>query len=167
MIDVDAARDALIADAVADAAATRAAASAEARERLDRAAQEAAAIVERARVAGEREAADRLARQQAAARREARELVLNAQRAALDRLHTEARAAARSLADSPEWEAILAGLRRVAVARLGPDATIAQHPGGEPGLVATRGGHRVDLRLTTLVDLAIAELGSEVEQLWT
>lgn len=166
MIDVDAARDALIADATADAAATRDAATADVRERLDRAVQEAATIVDRARVAGERDAADRLARQQAAARREARELVLNAQRDALDRLRVEARTAVRTLADGPGWDTVLAALGRVAVARLGPDATVTEQPGGEPGLVATCGGRRVDLRLATLVDLAIAELGTEVAQLW-
>jgi vacuolar-type H+-ATPase subunit H len=156
-----------LADARADADQVLSAADVDAQDRLARARDEAAALLVAARVDGAREAAERLARQRAATRREAREIVLAARRRALDELRDRARAAARDLVDEDSYQQLLDRLRFLAVTQLGVDGEVVANPDGEPGIIVSDGARRVDYRLVTLADRAVASLGADIATLWT
>jgi vacuolar-type H+-ATPase subunit E/Vma4 len=165
-VNIDAVRAALIADARADAASLLAAADRDADDCMSRSQEEAAELVEGARVEGAREAAERLARQHAATRREARQVVLTARCEALDELRDRARTAARELAREDRYGELRDRLRTLAESQLGPDAEILEDLDGEPGVVARDGFRRVDFRLVTLADRAVEALGADVATLW-
>ena len=145
-------RDALIAEASADADAARerareavagvvAAAEAEAEQVRSRAHEEA---LEQAR--GLQEAAE------SRARRAAREVELKARCDAYDSLVAGARRQVVGILDEAGVRDSLADLVRRSA---GPDAEVART--GE-GFVATRGGRRIEFSLTALADAAVADL---------
>ena len=165
-MNLDPVRDALLADARADADRMLADADRFAGDRVERANREAAALIATAGREGAAAAADLLARQRGATRREAREIVLGEQRRALDELRARARAAARELVHEDGYDEIVARLRALGEERLGADVTISVDPDGEPGIIAGEGHRRVDYRLIVLADRAIDALGSDVATLW-
>ncbi len=102
-----------------------------ARQTIDEARKQAAALLADARSQGETEGAALLAVDRARARRTARSVVLTAQRAAYDELRRQACDAVQRLLDDPARQARLAAVLR---SKLGEDAVICEQAGG--GLTA-------------------------------
>jgi hypothetical protein len=157
-------REALLERARADADAVLHTAGVQAAAVLAAAHSRAAALVAEGRAEGERDAATVGALRRARAQREARAAVLRAQAAAYAELRRRSRAAVRALRDDPAYPQLLAALRARAEARLGPAATVREHPDG--GVVADAPGRRLDASLDALADAALDGLGAEVQRLW-
>jgi vacuolar-type H+-ATPase subunit E/Vma4 len=158
-------RAALLAQAHRDAAAAAAAAQADADATLATAGAQAQQRRERARVEGERDAEAVRVQQQARARRAARAVVLGAQREALDQVRAQAHAAVLAWWEDPRLRpAVRERLVARARAELGPDAEVRDHPAG--GVAAQAGGRRARYLLTDLADVALSDLGSDLERVW-
>lgn len=154
----------LLARARAEADRVRAEAAAEADAALAQAREQAAAILDAAREQGKRDGAQLTAAAQAQARRRARGLLLAAQRRAYQALRQRGRAAAAALHEQPDYPVLHERLARLARQLAGPDAVVAEAPGG--GVLARAPGRRVDCSLDALADRAVDALGGEVEGLW-
>ena len=164
-MNLDVVRDALLADARAEAATTLAEVAAWADRELADARRRAADQVAASEAAGRADAEADLALARAAARREARRLVLVAESEARRELVDRAREEVRSLRSEPGYEDMLRELESLARSQLGVDATvIVDEQAG--GLVGTAPGRRVDYRLPVLVERGVDAMGREVEQLW-
>jgi len=152
-------------DAEAEAGRIRAAARAQAEAILARARRDGAAAV----AAAEASAAAAAAPQTSAKLRRAREAagaaVLAAQRDACDELRARIHAAVAALPDQPGYDQLGQRIARLAGLAAGPDARLSPEPGG--GFVARSPGVIVDCSLGRLADLALAELGGRVRDLWT
>jgi vacuolar-type H+-ATPase subunit E/Vma4 len=164
-VKLSAVRDALLAEARADAA--RLLEEADARAAATRAAAEQAGeeLVRAAREEGDAAAALEGAHDGARARRTARALVLAAQREVYDELRNSARARAQELRASPDYKALLERYASAARAQLGADATVALDPAG--GLRATAGTRSVDYTLDAVVDRAVDAIGERTAALWS
>jgi cell division septum initiation protein DivIVA len=154
-------REALLARAREDAAATLRAAEAAAEDLLANARAEADRIGAQARATGEADAAAARAAGLARAHRAARALMLGEQRAAYAALRERSRAALAERADAALRAALTARVARV----LGEDAVVADAPGG--GVLATAGERRADGSFDALVDHALAVLGPRLAGLWS
>ncbi|WP_331767958.1 V-type ATP synthase subunit E [Embleya sp. NBC_00896] len=146
--------DRLLREAERDAAATVDSAAETAREILASTRSQGAAD-------GGTAARDRLTR----ARQEARSRVLVAQREALDLLRTRVTERARELRGTPDYAHHVDSLVRRTRTRLGDAATVVEDPDG--GVVGWTADRRVDFRLATLAERALARVGAEVRTLWT
>lgn len=145
-------REALLASARDDAAATRSRSTADARTALASAAEQAEQIRRRARLEGIADADAAVAADRRDAQRDARAMVLRARREAYDRLREAARARVRALRDEPDFPAARQRLEGAVHARLGPDARIVDSPDG--GLIGVTAGRRLDLSLRHFADRA-------------
>lgn len=153
-------RDALLAEARADAEATLHAARQDGHRVLMAAQREADAVLADARAQGSQDATSLLATERARSRRAARAIVLAAQQAAYDELREHAAVAVRQLLSDP---ANRARLEALASRRLGDRVTVRSAPDG--GLLAVASdGRSVDASIHALVDGALA--GLDLEQLW-
>ena len=152
------------------------AARAEAREVLDRADRDAAALIGEARTKarilveeahrqGEREGAAAARGTRAGARRGARDRELAAREAAYEELRRRAFAHVRRRWAPAAHPSIVGRLRERARGLLGPDAEITEVPG--MGVVAHAPGRRADCTLDGLTERALDRLGAEVETLWS
>jgi hypothetical protein len=160
------ARDALLEDARRASAEVVARAESDARERVDAARREAAAILTRARAEGEAEGREQAARTQAGERFSARLHVLAARRASYDALLERARDAALALRDDPAYADLLDRLCAAARADLGPEAQLSVDPPGLGGVVARAGSREVDYTLVALAERCVADLGAKAARLW-
>jgi vacuolar-type H+-ATPase subunit E/Vma4 len=160
-------RQALLADAAAQADALVAAATreveasiAEVQQRCD---QQVAEVEQRSARASRAS----LDQEVANARAEAHGAVLGARARAHDRLVEAARAAAMDMRHDPRYPALLDHFERIAHEQLGDDATIERDPTSGGGIVATLGSRRVDYSLPQLADRALEVLADEVARSWT
>ncbi|HSL66337.1 MAG TPA: V-type ATP synthase subunit E family protein [Gaiellaceae bacterium] len=158
-------REALLAEARADAARLLADADERAEATLAAADAEAEALVRAAREEGAAAADIDGAYDRAQAHRVARRLVLEARRELHDELRRTARARVEALREAPEYEALLARLAAAARRQLGEAAQIELDPGG--GLRASSGGRSVDYTLDAVVTRALDALGTRTEALWS
>jgi vacuolar-type H+-ATPase subunit E/Vma4 len=159
-------REALLADARREAASVQAEATARVESELALARAEGDALVARARAEAQHRAELDVQRRSASQRRDAQGRILRARREAYESLRDEATRAALRLRGEPGYEALLDRLEADARARLGPGATMERDPAGVGGVIARDGQRLVDATLPTLVERALEELGTEVEQLW-
>jgi len=158
-------RDALLAQARAEAERTLEAADRAAAARLDRAAAEGEELVRAAAAEGAETAAAAGAHAVVEARRTARRLVLETRHDLWEELHDTAAAQAGALVGTPAYARLVERLRAAAVEQLGPEARVEDAPAG--GFVAARNGRRVDYSLPALVERALAELAPRAEELWS
>jgi len=158
--------DALRRAAARDAEAVVARARSVAERRLAEARAEADELERRARLEGEAAAEDLIAYDRTATRRDAAELVLRAREAVYDELRARIHTALRELRDAPEYAEVVEGLAARARRQLGADARVVDDPGGLGGVVAERGGRRVDDTLPALADRAFADVMYRVEEIW-
>jgi vacuolar-type H+-ATPase subunit E/Vma4 len=165
-VGLDAVREALIAEATADAEQLIEQADDWAAAQVALAEATAEAFVDRARAEGEAAAAREAASELAHARRRARALVLRAQRTVYDEARQEARDGVQRLRTEPLYRDLLARLATYARERLGPEADLQLDP-PEGGVVAHLGNRRLDLTLPTLVDRCLGRHACELERLWT
>lgn len=163
---LDAARDALLADARERAAGMLAAADAETAERTARARREADALVARARARGEVEGRVAAARTVAVERSFARMKVLAAQRAASDEFRGRARIAVLALRDAPDYPDLLDRLAALARRDLGDGTELERDPPDVGGVRARTGTRSVDYTLVALADRCVEALGSRLQRLW-
>lgn len=163
---LDAAGDALLADARERAAAVLEEADRTARECLDRARRDAEDVIARARAKGDAEGRIAAARAAVAERSLARMEVLAAQRAAFDRLRESAHDAVLALRAAPDYQELLDRLATAARHDLGDDAQIERDPPGVGGVRGRAGTRRVDYTLAALADRGVDALGPRVRRLW-
>ena len=90
--------------------------------------------------------------------------MLSAQRAARDELRRRVRAAVAALPAEEGYDRLMHRLTRLAQQVAGPDAELTASPDG--GVMASRPGVIVDCSLDRLAELAVAELGPAVTELW-
>jgi len=157
-------REALLARARSDAAATVARADSSARAVLAAARAEADAIVADARAKGAAEAEAVVAAEQARASRAAREVVMAARRRAYDDLRDRARAAVSELRHDDVYPLLVAALRARISAELGPAASIEDTDGTVVGQVP---GRRLTFSLDDLAERSVDALGADIEGLWS
>lgn len=162
---LEAVRDALLAEARADAAEQVAAADTAGRDAVDAAQAEADRLLAQARADGEAEARAAVAGELARARRQAREVVLAARRAAYEHVGAEARRQATELGEAPGGASLVEGLAALARAQLG-DGAVVDADGEVGGVVARAGTRSVDYRLAAVAERCLDALGPEVEELW-
>jgi vacuolar-type H+-ATPase subunit E/Vma4 len=134
--------------------------------RTERARAETAALARRARDDGHAAADAVSARARAAQRRSSTATVLDAEQGALRELHARVRDAVLHLREEPDYQQLLDGLTARVRARLGADARVVRDPEGLGGVIAEHGSRRLDYTLPALAELALAELGESIEELW-
>jgi vacuolar-type H+-ATPase subunit E/Vma4 len=164
-VNLDAVRDALLSDARQEVDEALAAAERDAAATVTAAREEANRTLDAARADGEAEARTVSLTELARSRRRARELVLSARRAVYERALAEVCAAATRLRDSPDYDAVIDGLSRLARSQLGDGAvvTIDDEVGG---VIARAGTRTVDYRLPVIAERCFDAIGSDVESLW-
>lgn len=163
--DLGAFRDAVLAEAREHARQVREQAGPAADEQLRAARVDAAALVDEAQREG-REAAQRQQRhERSEARRENRETVLAARGDAVEQLRYRVLEHLDQARDGAAYDGLLGRLETVARRQLGGRCEVEEDTEAG-GVLATAGGRRVDYRLPTLVERALADLGSELEELW-
>jgi vacuolar-type H+-ATPase subunit E/Vma4 len=139
----------------------------ECRARTLEAKRQADEVVGRARRAGESDSEGDVGQILVSSRRRAHARVLAAQREIYEQFRREALAAAFALQGTPQYGALLERLASSARDRLGDQAELQIDPPEHGGVIGRSGPRRVDYSLAALVDDCIAELGEEVETLWT
>lgn len=159
-------REALRAQADADAERRRAEVDDECERRVTTAEAEARSLAEQGRREGERAAAQEALRRRALASRRGRELRLEAQRALIDELRLRAHEQALELRADPRYRELLDRLSSTARSQLGPHAELEVDPAGAGGVVGRAGRQSVDYTLPTLVERAIEDLDGTLEALW-
>ena len=159
-------REALRAQAEADAERRRTAVDEECARRVAHAEAQARSLVERGRLEGEQQAAREARRRHAAARRRSRELKLEVQRSLLDELRLRVRNAALERRADPVYPKLLDRLSRAARVQLGPDAALEIDPPDIGGVVGRANGRSVDYSLPALVERAVEDLDGRLEALW-
>ena len=95
--------------------------------------------------------------------------MLRARREAYDQLVTDAERAVAGLRLDPDYERLLAELRRRAREQLGGDDRVdidVEIDAEVGGLVARAGSHSVDYRLPAVADRALPDLGAQVDPRW-
>jgi vacuolar-type H+-ATPase subunit E/Vma4 len=152
-------------DAEDQAAAIRAAARATAQDVLNQAHRDAAAITALAAATAAANAAPLTSAELRQARDGARSAVLSAQREACDELLSRVRAAIAELPAQQGYDVLREQIGRLAEQAAGPGASLSQEPGG--GVEAHAPGVMVDCSLRRLADLAVAQLGAAITELWT
>lgn len=151
-------------DAEDQAARLRAAAHDQAAEIVQQAHQDAAAALAEAQAIAAAKSGPITAAELRDARDAARSAVLAAQRAACDELRSRVRDGVAALTGQPGYDGLLRGITRLASQSAGPGAELTPAPDG--GVVARGPGVVVDCSLARLADLAIAELGPRITELW-
>lgn len=151
-------------DATEQADRLRAAARAQAAAMLRQADRDAAVALEEAAAEAAATAATLTAAELQRARDTARSAVLAAQREACDELRGQVRAAAASLPGQPGYDRLIHQITGLAEQAAGQHAQVTSPPGG--GAIARSDGVIVDCSLDRLADLAVAELGAAIRELW-
>jgi vacuolar-type H+-ATPase subunit E/Vma4 len=158
---------ALSEDARQRIATVSAAAERDAAAELDRARNEAAAILEKAGADGERAAAQRAAAEVAAAHRDAHRSVLAARREAYLGVRRRALEVLTRRGETEEGQRLGAVLEQLACARVGPSPTVRRSGPGSLIVAASSGRRRAVIGPDELVDRALRALDNEVATLWT
>jgi vacuolar-type H+-ATPase subunit E/Vma4 len=127
--------------------------------------EDAAAVLDESRAEAATTAAPVTAAELQRARDTARTTVLAAQREAYDDLRMRVRRAVGALPEEPGYDRLLRRITRLAEQAAGPSAQLESPPAG--GLIARSDGMIVDCSLVRLADLAVAELGAAIRELWT
>jgi vacuolar-type H+-ATPase subunit E/Vma4 len=151
-------------DAQEQAARLRAAAREQAAAIVRRAREDAAAELGKSAADAAAVAAPVTAAELRRARDAARAAVLAAQRQAYEDMRMRVRDAVSSLPDQPGYDRLIQRITRLAVQAAGPSTQLESPPGG--GVVARSDGMIVDCSLARLADLAMAELGGAIRELW-
>jgi len=151
-------------DAEEQAARLRAAAREQAAVIVRQAREDAAAELGRSAAEAAAAADAVTAAELARARDAARAAVLAAQREAYDELRLRVRDAVGSLPHQPGYDRLIQRITRLAEQAAGPGRQLESPPGG--GVVAWSDGMLVDCSLARLADVAMAELGGAIRQLW-
>jgi vacuolar-type H+-ATPase subunit E/Vma4 len=151
-------------DADEQAARLRAAAREQAAAIVRQAREDAAAELGKSAAAAAAAAAPVTAAELARARDAARATVLAAQRQAYDDLRMRVQDAVTSLRDQPGYDRLIEQIARLAEQTAGPGRQLESPPGG--GVVARSDGIIVDCSLARLADVAMAELGGAIRELW-
>jgi len=151
-------------DAEEQAARLRAAAHTQAADTVRQAHRDAREALAGAQAAAAAIAAPLTAAELREARGRARSAVLTAQRAACDELRRLVRDGVAALPGQPGYDQLLNGITRRARHAAGPRAELTAALDG--GVVARGPGVVVDCSLARLADLAVAELGPKVADLW-
>lgn len=159
-------REAILADARADAERALADADREASERLAGARGEAGEMLERARARGASEGRVEAARELALRRAQARAAVLEAQRELYEELRSRAREAVLALRSDPAYPELLDRLTEAARGVLGADAVAERDPPAVGGVHAQAGSRSIDYTLATLAERCIDGLGPALRELW-
>jgi vacuolar-type H+-ATPase subunit H len=141
-------------EAVAEDAATIAAAE-----------RQATQIVEQARQEGLAEASEWLAAQRARSRRQARMIILRARAEAFEELRRQSGAAVARLATEPDYPELHDRLVDYVQAQLGEQAVITDAATG--GVIGTVPGLRLDCSFGTLVEQVLAERAAQPDMPWT
>jgi vacuolar-type H+-ATPase subunit E/Vma4 len=164
-VSIDPVREALLAQAEAEAERLVSQAEDRAAAQVAQAEEQKAALVRRARAEGEAAAELEAASELTHARRHARTLILEAKRAVYDDVRREAQAAVDHLRSEPRYGELLERLSARAREELGSGAELELDPpdGGVVGRVENR---RVDHTLPVLVERCLAEHAGELERLW-
>jgi hypothetical protein len=165
-LTVDAARDALLADARASAEQSVAEADAEARERIETARRAAADVAARARAQGEAEGRLLAAREAARLAALARADVLTARAGAYEELGRRAHTAVLELRHEDGYAELLARLAAAARRDLGDDADLEVDPPDAGGVRARAGTRLVDYTLPALAGRCVEALGPRLRRLW-
>lgn len=152
-------------DAEDQAARLRATARAQAADIVQQAHRDAREALAGAQAVAAATAAPLTATELRAARDAARSAVLTAQRAACEGLRSRVRDGLAALTGQPGYDRLRRGITRRAAQAAGPGAEVTAAPDG--GVVARGPGVVVDCSLARLADLAVAELGPAVTELWT
>lgn len=152
-------------DAEDEAARLRAAAREQAAAILRQAHEDATAALDQAAAEAAATAAPLTAAELRQARDTARSAVLAAQREACEDLRRRVRAGVASLPGQPGYERLIHRITSLAARAAGPHAQLTSPPSG--GVVARSDGVIVDCSLGRLADLAVAELGAAITELWT
>jgi len=100
-------------------------------------------------------------------RADAHGLVLRTRSTIAGRLVDATHRTVLNLRDDPRYPALLDQLEDLAHRQLGPNAAIERAPEQRGGIVARHEGRRVDYTLAALADRALAQLGDDIEGLWT
>jgi hypothetical protein len=164
---LDAASEALLADASAVAERALAEADDEAERQLAQARAEGDSLLARARKQGEAEGRLESGREEARERTLARMEVLAARREAYEELRRRARAAVLALRSEPAYEELLERLTKAARRDLGEQAELEVDPPQAGGVRASAEGRRVDYTLVALADRCVEGLGAGLKRLWT
>lgn len=151
-------------DAEDQAARLRAAAREQAADIVAHAHRDARTALAGAQSAAAAKAAPLTAAELRRARDAARSAVLTAQRAARDELRSRVRDGVAALTAQPGYDRLLREITRRARQAAGPGAELTPAPDG--GVIARAPGVVVDCSLARLADLAVAELGPAVAELW-
>lgn len=165
-VTLDPVREALLAQAEAEAERLERRVEQRAAAQVARAEEHTAALVRHARAEGEAAAELEAAVEMAGARRAARTHVLRAQREVYDEVRREAHAAAERLRSEPEYAELLERLVVRVQEELGVDAELDVDPPAG-GVVGRLGNRRLDYTLPVLVERCLGEHAADVEQLWT
>lgn len=151
-------------DAEEQAARLRTAARERAAVIVRQAREDAAAELGKSAAAAAAAAAPVTAAELARARHAARATILAAQRQAYDDLRMRVQDAVTSLPDQPGYDLLIQRITRLAGQAAGPGRQLESPPGG--GVVARSDGIIVDCSLARLADVAMAELGGAIRELW-
>jgi vacuolar-type H+-ATPase subunit E/Vma4 len=166
-VTLEAARDALLADARAAARRMLDEAETEAEARLESARREAEETIAHARAQGIAEGRVDAAHEEARERTFARMDVLAAQRESYDELRRRAREAVLGLREEPGYAELLERLAAAARRELGADAELEIDPADGGGVRGRAGSRRVDYTLPALADRCVDDLGTAAQRLWT
>ena len=164
-VSLDPVREALLAQAEAEAEHLVSQAEDRAAVQVAQAEEQKAALVRRARAEGEAAAELEAASELTHARRQARTLVLEAKREVYDDVRREAQAAVQRLRSEPRYEELLERLAARAREDLGPEAELELDP-PDGGVIGRVGNRRVDHTLPALVERCLTEHAGELERLW-
>ena len=151
-------------DAEDQAARLRAAAAAQAADIVQQAHRDAREALAGAQADAAATAAPQTAAELRDARDAARSAVMSARRAACDELRSRVRDGVAGLTGQPGYDRFLREVTRRARQAAGPGAELTAAPDG--GVIAHGPGVVVDCSLARLADLAVAELGPKVAELW-
>lgn len=156
--------DALLCRARQAAADEFAAAETDAREQLDDARANVAAIREQARARGAANAKESTRVGRVRAQRQGRGRTLEAMREAFESVRTEALDLAMALTNDPRWPSLQQALASAAAGLAGPGSVVVDDPRG--GVVVTGREVVVDFSLPALAAAAFDEVSSQAERLW-
>jgi vacuolar-type H+-ATPase subunit E/Vma4 len=163
---VEPAREALLADARAEAARLLAAADDDARTLLDRARSAAERTVAEARAEGQAAGRAKAAGEEGRAGVRAHWEVLAAQRAACERLRTLVLERAPGLRDEPGYPVLLERLTAATRAALGEGAVLEVDPAGAGGVRGSAPGRAADCTLPALAERCLRDRGPALARLW-
>lgn len=137
----------------------------DAQRKLAEARQKRESLMEEARREGRESAERQTRRRRLEARREGRAQILRARREALTQLRERTLQRFKNRHEDGDDRLFMSRLEEMARDQLGNDTRIEPNPDAG-GLVACLEGRIVDYRLPAVVDRALEDLGTELEELW-